>query len=310
MVAVSSNFLKTTTKEFLQVKSRVDELSDLDIIEDLYTVRGSQSMIISQETYEFLDAGMSPGDSLMLVLYNGTYSSYHELRVSSVCKVAPVFRFNMRGRPHSLVVSLPTYMRLTGGRIKNYYDIPMRQLLLKTKDNSEQTLDYVFNKLNSWINANGLYISIWDYRDYKDSIDSSKSLINIIFTAVSSITMALCFFSLISSMTANILEQTKEISVLRAIGLTQWQMIRLYIYEAFTLVFSSSIMGMFLGILVGYTMILQRTLFTNLPIPFEFPTMIFIAILMASIACAVISTFLPARQIVKYPIAEIIRMTG
>ena len=63
--------------------------------------------------------------------------------------------------------------------------------------------------------------------------------------------MVLSFFSLISSMTANILEQTKEIAVLRAIGIKSMSMIRLYIYEAFTLVFSSCLIGMIVGILVG-----------------------------------------------------------
>lgn len=175
----------------------------------------------------------------------------------------------------------------------------MKKLLLKTKDNSDATLDYVFNAFSTWISENDLPIDIWDYRDYKDSVNSSKSLINIIFTIVSSITMALCFFSLISSMTANILEQTKEIAILRAIGLTQMQIVRLYIYESFTLVFSSCIIGMFIGILIGYTMILQRTLFTNLPIPFEFPLNIFIAIFIASIICGIFSSFMPARAIVQ-----------
>jgi len=31
-------------------------------------------------------------------------------------------------------------------------------------------------------------------------------------------------------------------------------MVRLYIYEAYTLVFSSSLIGMFVGIIVGFTM--------------------------------------------------------
>jgi ABC-type antimicrobial peptide transport system permease subunit len=74
--------------------------------------------------------------------------------------------------------------------------------------------------------------------------------------------MVLCFFSLISSMTANIMEQTKEIAILRAVGITKSSMIRLYIYEAFTLVFSSCIIGMFVGIIVGFTMSMQRALFT------------------------------------------------
>lgn len=68
--------------------------------------------------------------------------------------------------------------------------------------------------------------------------------------------MTLCFFSLSSSMTANMLEQAKEISVLRAIGNTKATIIRLYIYEAFVLVLSSSSIGLVVGYCIGFSMAL------------------------------------------------------
>jgi ABC-type lipoprotein release transport system permease subunit len=43
-------------------------------------------------------------------------------------------------------------------------------------------------------------------------------------------------------MYANVHEQTKEIAVLRAMGMTRFRLYRVYIYEAFTLVFSSSVL--------------------------------------------------------------------
>lgn len=63
-------------------------------------------------------------------------------------------------------------------------------------------------------------------------------------------------------MSANIIEQSKEISILRSIGINKNSMIVLYIYEAFVLVFSSSFMGLIIGTLVGFTMTMQRALFT------------------------------------------------
>jgi hypothetical protein len=55
------------------------------------------------------------------------------------------------------------------------------------------------------------------------------------------IAMVICFFSLISSMYTNINEQTKEIGVLRAIGVRKFFIWRLYVYEALVLLLSSSI---------------------------------------------------------------------
>ena len=57
-------------------------------------------------------------------------------------------------------------------------------------------------------------------------------------------------------MTANILDQVKEIGILRAMGLTKNRIILLYIYEAFVLVVASSLLGILIGTIVAFTMTL------------------------------------------------------
>jgi ABC-type antimicrobial peptide transport system permease subunit len=74
--------------------------------------------------------------------------------------------------------------------------------------------------------------------------------------------MVLCFFSLSTAMSANLMEQVKEISVLRAIGNSRSALTLLYIYESFVLVLSSSLIGLFVGYCIGFTMALQQTLIT------------------------------------------------
>jgi len=55
-------------------------------------------------------------------------------------------------------------------------------------------------------------------------------------------------------MGGNIIQQVREIGVLRSIGFNKKQITRVYVYEAFVLVFSSSLFGILIGFLVGYTM--------------------------------------------------------
>ena len=66
--------------------------------------------------------------------------------------------------------------------------------------------------------------------------------------------MFLCFFSLSSSMSANLYEQSKELGVMRAMGFNKIRITMLYVYEAFILVISSSLSGILIGTLVGFTM--------------------------------------------------------
>ncbi len=92
------------------------------------------------------------------------------------------------------------------------------------------------------------------------------TILNMIFNVIIAITMFLCFFSLSSSMTANLYEQTKEIGILRAIGLTKMRITLLYIYESFLLVMASSLLGILIGTMVGFTMTIQQTLFVEIPL--------------------------------------------
>ena len=89
-------------------------------------------------------------------------------------------------------------------------------------------------------------------------------LLTKVFVSIIAITMFLCFFSLSAAMSANLYEQKKEIGVLRAMGFTKYRIKALYFYESLILVMSSSILGVGIGCLVGYTMMLQEELFLSM----------------------------------------------
>ena len=70
--------------------------------------------------------------------------------------------------------------------------------------------------------------------------------------------MFLCFFALSANMSANLFEQSKEIAVLRAIGLTNIRIRLLYFYEAFLLVIASSFFGLAMGSSAAYMIVLLQ----------------------------------------------------
>ena len=49
------------------------------------------------------------------------------------------------------------------------------------------------------------------------------------------------------------MEQSKEIGILRAMGFTKGRIQILYVYEAFALVLASSILGVMIGTIVGWS---------------------------------------------------------
>eukprot|EP01015_Nassula_variabilis_P027759 TRINITY_DN5729_c0_g1_i13.p1 TRINITY_DN5729_c0_g1~~TRINITY_DN5729_c0_g1_i13.p1 ORF type:complete len:267 (+),score=50.24 TRINITY_DN5729_c0_g1_i13:41-802(+) len=225
----------------------------------LYTVEGSQTVIIGEYYRSRLDLSLQNKDSFLIKLFGGISSKSFELRTGSVLNAAPALKFSQipSVSVQNIIVSLPTYLRLSGlnetGKGANA--LPMQRLLLKFKDYNDQSASIAFGKLSRFREIEGVQMSIWDFRDFSSNLKKSGNAVSIIFIVVNIIVMFLCFFSLISSMSANILEQTKEIAVLRAVGLTKNRMIALYIDEAFVLVFSSSLLGILIGTFVGLSLI-------------------------------------------------------
>ena len=125
------------------------------------------------------------------------------------------------------------------------------------------------------------------------TIDKITSIMNKVFNSIIIITMSLCFFALSANMSANLYEQTKEIGVLRSIGFSRWKIRFLYFYEAIVLVLSSCLLGVMVGMTVGYTMTLQQTLFMSITLEFFFPWQQFIVVMILSLICAIFSTFGP-----------------
>ena len=128
-----------------------------------------------------------------------------------------------------------------------------------------------------------------------------------IFNVIIAITMFICFFSLSSSMTGNLYEQVKEISVMRSIGFTKGIIMKLFIYEAFVLVVSSSFSGVIIGTFVGWGITLQRSMFVGMPTPLNFPKNEFIFILTDSVICSFLSTYGPSKNLMAKSIPDISR---
>lgn len=128
------------------------------------------------------------------------------------------------------------------------------RIFIKMKNPSDLTaLDKLTTELKQ-VQPGGT--SIYNYYLDNETNVLVDNIITAIFDVIIIITMFLCFFSLCSSMSANLFDQTKEIGVLRAIGFSKFKMKKLYFYEAFVLVMASCILGVLIGVVVGYLMVL------------------------------------------------------
>lgn len=188
-------------------------------------------------------------------------------------------------------------------------DIPMQFLEFQFIDPTNSLMINNFKK--ALVSAlPGQKISITDHTSTGGGLTTEKitSIMNKVFNSIIAVIMSLCFFALSANMSANLYEQTKEIGVLRSIGFSKWKIRFIYFYEAIVLVLSACLMGVVVGMTVGYTMVLQQTLFMSISLEFFFPWSQFIVILVLSVICAIFSTFGPTTVLTNKQIAAIFRL--
>jgi len=213
-----------------------------------------------------------------------------------------------------LLVSMDSYDMLRKITHKQSYlandtlseDIPKRALFVRLKDSTnEQTRELIGNGLRNYV-TNDL-VQVLDSQKLVVAISSAIWVLYIFSNIVAVLVQILCFFTLLVSFTSNINENSWEFGVLRAIGLSSFQVIRLYIYEAACIIISSVILGCAVGLLVAITLTLQADLFSELPFRMEFPAFLFSSLVIMSVVTAFLSSFIPARSLSSKKIASVLK---
>jgi ABC-type antimicrobial peptide transport system permease subunit len=74
-------------------------------------------------------------------------------------------------------------------------------------------------------------LTVSDAQEVIETIRATIVTLNIFYYFFGVVSISLCFFVLWISFTANVRENSWEFGVLRSIGLTGWQTVKIYIYE-------------------------------------------------------------------------------
>lgn len=311
--AVSPNFFEVAIPGFLTInKLAKDPDFNLGSANELgyqfYSEEGSKSMVVGTKYEKYL--GLSKPFSHLLLDLEYTSSTMHvRLKPMVFLDSSPIFSFSKfpSASSQTSLVSFTTFVRLSQGAVPSVEQIPMNAFLIKMVSGATDIdKDNVIDELKAYARSVS-DASVFDYRTINDPLEVASVVLSYFFQFTTVVAMLISFFSLMSSMFTNIHEQVKEIGILRAIGIGRAAMYRVYMYEAFVLVFASSLLGMLIGTVVGYTVLLQRVLFTQLPIPFIFPTQLLLVVFISSIFFAVLAAFGPIRSVIAKPIVTTLR---
>jgi ABC-type antimicrobial peptide transport system permease subunit len=253
---VTPSLFKASHHELMEV-NYFNPNSSLDIVEQLYTARGSQGMGVGHLVPKRMGLDLTDKeDQIILELVSKVKNSMHVLRPLFTMNMAPGFTMIDNDvfvkRDQAILVSLPIYATLGRLRIN---EIPFERLIIRLKEyDNPDHLKQIKKALEMQLEATGhakQYLIRDSFEDQKPLRDV-EFILQMIFTAIIPITMFLCFFSLSSSMTANLYEQCKDLAILRAVGFKANSVVKIYTYEAFILITSSAVIGIFIGTFLGW----------------------------------------------------------
>lgn len=311
-LSLPPGFFDVVDTEFLAINKQRE--SPWEMAEHLYSVEGSGQVINPTTLVKVL--ALDTLDTKFMFLTDTIDSNRTEVTnrkvatSSAFVDSAAVMRFSKFPQVGNLnaVVSIPSFLTKSRGVLDSVRQINYEKIIIRCKESDAGKFETVLARITT---ALGVPATVTNYVDEADSITTTVGIVDIFFIFTQVMASVICYFALSSSMGTNIYEQTKEIGVLRCIGLRKFQAYRVYMWESYTLVVAASFMGLIVGTIVAYTMTLQQVLFSQLPLPFVFPYFQLVVIVIFSFIIAFLASFFPMRLLLNLPsITQILRKVG
>lgn len=335
VMCASPNFFDVGDQTFFRLDQEWARPSDgafsaLSIGAQMYTARGSQSTILPsayRNTLNYPD--LLPNIDVSPLAFRVTDLETLPLSTETTTLLkplayldsAPALRFAAYyGRDQGLdtIVSPSSFLRISD-KYGSIEQLPIRRILIKTRVAPTGKMYKRLNQLvqNVQLSANtvqgdaaALTVTVWSISEQDGNSAQTMAIIDFFFVSITLVGLVLCFFSLVASMVSNIHEQSQDIAIVRAMGLTRNDVMVVYVFEAFVLVVASAILGMGVGYAVAWTFSSQRSLFLQLPLAFTFPWPIVVTVIGSAIVCASMAAGIPSRRMVQLRITELLRKFG
>ncbi|KAI9209917.1 uncharacterized protein BJ171DRAFT_609452 [Polychytrium aggregatum] len=184
--------------------------------------------------------------------------------------------------------------------------VPVQRAFVNIRDSAsaDQKLAVV-NDLNTLVTGSTFTVTTLDQEVSVTAATSSSILV--IFYIVSFVAVILCFIVLWVTFLENMRSSSWELGVLRSIGLEKLQIVKIYVYEAVSLLLASMLVGTVVGLLTSATLNLQFTTFLDLPFDFSFPLGLFIFTVLVSLSVGVLASAIPANAYNRIHVAQLLK---
>jgi len=201
---------------------------------------------------------------------------------------------------HNVFIPIPTIQNVTN----NPY---ISGFAVVTSDRSHKEIDRVASEIEDRMLEKGLVVSSGILYVFKEqNLRGNQNIINLML-AVGALIVLITSIGLVSTLTMNIIERTREIGMLRCIGSSSFALRKIFGSEGMTLAFFGALLGIPAGLGVGLFIEKMMEDIIKLELFYEFPlAYVVIAFVMTLILTLVVIQF-PLRRASKLRPGDAIR---
>jgi ABC-type antimicrobial peptide transport system permease subunit len=300
------NYYEVLDSTFLLINKVNALVEQYGLVQSLYTAQGMRKGIMSSGTATYLGAGDAKGVLLFSATQEMNRTSHktaafitpaRPIAAMDLTPVQSMSKYLSDWTPW--IVSIPDLLYLIKDPYSSVQGGTVTYIRLRVKN--ARTYKAIGDTMTSILSSLGHTAAITTITEKTEDMATANNILNIFFIMAELMILVICFFSLMSSMTTNVLDSSKEIGVLLCMGMTRFQVYRVYVWEAFILVVSSGIVGLIVGVVVAYTMLLQQILFSQMSFPFPFPYVQLCIVVVVGVVSALASSISPVAYLLGLP---------
>jgi putative ABC transport system permease protein len=183
-------------------------------------------------------------------------------------------------------MSIDTMRSVYGATIDN-------ELLVKAAPGADRAA--LGRRIDAYLQSRHPNLESLSIADVKDQLKKEINQQFNLFNAIIAIAVIVSLLGVVNTLAMSVMERTREIGVLRALGASRWLVRTTMLDESLLITISGALAGVGVGLAIGYVWV--SSLDSMLPgISFHFPVGATVLVAFAAVLLGVLASVLPARR--------------
>ncbi len=177
------------------------------------------------------------------------------------------------------------------------------QLALKATSDSDEVRSTLETKVDGILKQDYPNLTALSNDEFKSDIEGQVNQQFGFFNAIVGVAIFVSLFGIINTLSMSVIERTREIGVLRALGSTRWQVRRTIADESLVIALIGAAMGLVIGTGLGFALL--KGLSFGIPgVDYKPPIGTMIGVGVAAVILGLLAAILPARRAARLDVVE------